>query len=67
MPSFLDTQRREANALDLESLGDESETAEREYNPMSAGFGRQVFMGEYFHLKMKRRSKECYIGVNELG
>jgi hypothetical protein len=32
MPTFLDTQRRDANALDSESLGDEWETAEREYN-----------------------------------
>ena len=57
MPSFLDTQRREANALDSKSLGDEWETTEREYNAMSAGFKRHVSMGEYFHLNMKRRSK----------
>jgi hypothetical protein len=53
--------------LDSESLGDEWETAEREYNAMSVGFRRQVSMGEYFHLKMKRRSKERYRGVSELG
>jgi hypothetical protein len=34
---------------------------------MSVGFRRQVSMGEYFHLKMKRRSKEHYKGDNELG
>jgi hypothetical protein len=48
-------------------LGDEWETAEREYNAMSAGFRKQVSMGEYFHLKIKRRSKERYIGVSEIG
>jgi hypothetical protein len=48
-------------------VGDEWEIAEREYNAMSVGFMRQVSMGEYFHLKMKRRSKERYIGDNELG
>jgi hypothetical protein len=67
MPSFLDTQRREANALDSKSLGDEWETTEREYNAMIAGFRRQVSMGEYFYLKMKRRSMERYKGVSELG
>jgi hypothetical protein len=35
MPTFIDTQRRDANALDLESLGEEWETAEREYNDCS--------------------------------
>jgi hypothetical protein len=58
MPTFLDAQRRDTNAFDQESFGDEWETAEREYNAMSVGFRRQVSMGEYFHLKMKRRSKE---------
>jgi hypothetical protein len=67
MPTFLNTQRREANALDSESLGEEWEIEEREYNTMSTGFRRQVSMGEYFHLNMKRRSKEHYRGTNELG
>jgi hypothetical protein len=67
MPTFLDTQRREANVSDSKNLGEEWETTEREYNTMSTGFSRQVSMGEYFHLKMKRRSKECYRGMSELG
>jgi hypothetical protein len=56
MPTFLDTQRREANALDSKSLGDEWETTEREYNAMIAGFRRHVSM-----------SMERYKGVSELG
>ena len=67
LPTFLDTQRRDANALDSESFGDEWEIVEKEYNAMSVGFRRRVSMGEYFHLKMKRRSKEHYRGVSELG
>jgi DNA-binding protein YbaB len=54
MPTFLDAQRRETNDFDQESLGDEWEIAEREYNSMSMGFRRQVYMGEYFHLNMKK-------------
>jgi hypothetical protein len=67
MHTFLNTQRREANASNSESLGEDWEAVEREYNTMSAGFRRQVSMGEYFHVKMKRRSKEHYRGINELG
>jgi hypothetical protein len=42
MPTFLDAQRRDTNAFDQESLGDEWEIAEREYNAMSVGFRRQA-------------------------
>jgi hypothetical protein len=53
--------------LNHESLGDEWETTKREYNAMGMGFRRQVSMGEYFHLKMKRKSKDRYREDNELG
>jgi hypothetical protein len=67
MPTFFDAQRRDTNALNHESLGDEWETAEREYKTMNMGFMRHVSIGEYFYIKIKRESKDCYRGDNELG
>jgi hypothetical protein len=59
MPTFLDAQRRDINAFDQESLGDEWECKKGEMSVQ--------IMGEYFHLIMKRISKDRYRGDNELG
>jgi hypothetical protein len=41
-PTFRNTQQRDYNPLNQETMEDEWETVERDYNNMSAGFRRKV-------------------------
>ena len=45
MPTFLEAQRRDTNALGHENLESEWEVMEREYNALSVGFQRGFFGG----------------------
>jgi hypothetical protein len=48
-------------------MEDEWEVTEREYNNMSVGIRRQVSLLDFYHLKLKKKSKEHHRGENELG
>jgi hypothetical protein len=47
-------------------MEDEWEIMERQYKNISAGFRRQVSLLDLYHLKLKKKSKECHWGDNEL-
>jgi hypothetical protein len=66
-PTFRTSQPRDYNPLSQETMEDEWETMEREYNNMIAGFRRQVSLLDFYHLKLKKKSKEHHRGDIELG
>jgi hypothetical protein len=66
-PTFRNTQQRDYNPLNQDTMEDEWEIVERDYNNMSAGFRRKVSLVEFNHLRLKRKSKEHHRGDSELG
>jgi hypothetical protein len=67
MPTFLEARPRDTNDFGHGGIEDEWEDMEIVYNSLSAGFQRQVSLGEYCHIMYKRKSKGHYKGDNELG
>jgi hypothetical protein len=48
-------------------MEDERETMKREYNNMSEKFRRKISLLDFYHLKLKNKSKERHPGGNDIG
>jgi hypothetical protein len=67
MPCFLNTQQQDANTPGHVEVEDNFEEYEREYASLSAGFKRQVSLGEYCGIKYRGMPRYFHRGNNELG
>jgi hypothetical protein len=67
MPSFLDAQQQDAYVRGCMEVEENFEEYEREYASLSAGFMRQVSLGEYCGIKYRGRPRNFHRGNNDLG